>query len=296
VVSFRTMRRLVIRRLVASVFVIVLWFCAPVFVPAQAQPTDNSGNAAPNGSSASITTSTENTASGGSSSEEVYRVGGAVSSPQLIYSPDPEYSEEARKAKLDGTCVLWLIVGKDGLPRDIKVARSLGHGLDEKAVEAVRQWRFEPARKDGKPVAAQINVLVTFRLFATNSSGIEIDTNNIVREAKKGDANAELQLAQIYLNIGNEKEGYPLLLKAANQGLPTAQFEMGEYTAQHGDRPGDNIVAYMWYALAQQNGNKHDKKKMKDLSSKMKHLSAKMSLENIAEAQTKAQNWKPSAN
>jgi len=91
-------------------------------------------------------------------------VGGGVSPPKAIFSPDPEYTKEARKAKHQGLCVLSLIVGADGRPRDIRVARSLGMGLDEKAVEAVQRWRFEPAKKDGKPVAVVINIEVTFRL------------------------------------------------------------------------------------------------------------------------------------
>jgi len=94
-----------------------------------------------------------------------YRVGGGVSAPRALYSPDPEYSEEARKAKYQGTVVLWVVVGPDGKPRDIRVSRTLGLGLDEKAIEAVRQWKFEPARKDGQPVAVQINVEVNFRLY-----------------------------------------------------------------------------------------------------------------------------------
>lgn len=102
---------------------------------------------------------------GGGTGGGVFRVGGGVSAPRAIYAPDPEYSEEARKAKYQGTCVLWLIVGPDGHPRDIRVARSLGLGLDEKAVEAVKQWKFDPAMKDGKPVAVQINVEVDFRLY-----------------------------------------------------------------------------------------------------------------------------------
>jgi TonB family protein len=102
---------------------------------------------------------------GGGTGGGVFRVGGGVSAPRAVYSPDPEYSEEARKAKYQGTCVLWLIVGPDGKPRDIKIARSLGLGLDEKAIEAVKQWKFEPAMKDGKPVAVQINVEVDFRLY-----------------------------------------------------------------------------------------------------------------------------------
>jgi TonB family protein len=95
----------------------------------------------------------------------VFRVGGGVSAPRVLYSPDPDYSEQARKAKYQGTVTLWLIVGPDGRPRDVRIARSLGMGLDEKAIAAVRQWKFEPAMKDGRPVAVQINVEVNFRLY-----------------------------------------------------------------------------------------------------------------------------------
>ena len=102
---------------------------------------------------------------GGGVGGGVFRVGGGVSAPRVVYQPDPEYSEEARKAKFQGTCVLWLVVGPDGRPRDLRVARSLGLGLDEKAIEAVKTWKFEPAMKDGKPVAVQINVEVSFRLY-----------------------------------------------------------------------------------------------------------------------------------
>ncbi len=102
---------------------------------------------------------------GGGTGGGVYKVGGGVSGPKLIYQPDPEYSEEARKAKFQGTCVLWVVVGPDGKARDIRVARTLGLGLDEKAIEAVKTWRFEPAMKDNKPVAVQINVEVSFRLY-----------------------------------------------------------------------------------------------------------------------------------
>jgi periplasmic protein TonB len=102
---------------------------------------------------------------GGGIGGGVFRVGGGVSAPRIVSDPEPEYSEEARKAKYQGVCVLWLVVGPDGRPRDIKVARSLGLGLDEKAIEAVKNWKFEPAMKDGKPVAVQINVEVNFHLY-----------------------------------------------------------------------------------------------------------------------------------
>ena len=102
---------------------------------------------------------------GGGIGGGTYRVGGGVSAPRAIYDPDPDYSEEARKAKYQGTVLLWLIVGADGKPRDIRVQRSVGMGLDEKAIEAVEQWKFEPAMKDGRPVAVQVNIEVSFHLY-----------------------------------------------------------------------------------------------------------------------------------
>ncbi len=102
---------------------------------------------------------------GGGYGGGAYRVGGGVSAPRAIYSPDPEYSEEARKAKYQGTVVLWVVVGTDGRVHDVKIARSLGMGLDEKAIESVRTWRFEPSRMNGQPVPVQVNVEVNFRLY-----------------------------------------------------------------------------------------------------------------------------------
>ncbi|HET7441973.1 MAG TPA: energy transducer TonB [Terriglobales bacterium] len=95
----------------------------------------------------------------------VFKVGGAVTPPKPVYTPDPEYDDAARKRGLQGTVVVWLIVGPDGVPRDLKVAKSLDPGLDKKAIEAVRQWKFEPSLKDGQPVAVPINVEVHFRLY-----------------------------------------------------------------------------------------------------------------------------------
>lgn len=103
--------------------------------------------------------------SGGGIGGGVYKVGGGISAPKPIDTPDPEYTEEARRAKVQGTCILWLIVDAEGHPRDIRVIRGLGYGLDAKALETVKQWRFEPARKDGQPVNVQVSVEVGFRLY-----------------------------------------------------------------------------------------------------------------------------------
>ncbi len=95
----------------------------------------------------------------------VYAVGRGVRAPRAIYDPEPEYSDEARKMKHEGTVVLSIIVDAEGRARNIHVARSLGMGLDEKAIEAVKKWKFEPGKKDGQPVAVQVNVEVNFRLY-----------------------------------------------------------------------------------------------------------------------------------
>jgi TonB family protein len=88
-----------------------------------------------------------------------------IIAPRAIYDPEPEYSDEARRVKHQGVVVLALVVDPQGHARDIRVARSLGMGLDEKAIEAVRKWQFNPGTKDGVPVAVQVNVEVSFRLY-----------------------------------------------------------------------------------------------------------------------------------
>jgi protein TonB len=102
---------------------------------------------------------------GGGTGGGVFHVGGGVSPPRVIYQVDPEFSEEARKAKYQGTCTLMLIVDTAGHPSNIRVASSLGMGLDEKAIEAVKNWRFEPSMKDGHPVRVEIAVEVEFHLY-----------------------------------------------------------------------------------------------------------------------------------
>jgi protein TonB len=83
----------------------------------------------------------------------------------LLSKVEPEYSEEARKAKWQGTVVLSLIVDEKGHPQGIKVSKSLGLGLDQKAIEAVEKWRFKPGMKDGKAVAVYATIEVNFRLL-----------------------------------------------------------------------------------------------------------------------------------
>jgi len=95
----------------------------------------------------------------------VFHVGGGVSAPVLLYKVEPEYSEEARKAKYQGTVVVYGEVTADGRAVNLRIVRSLGLGLDEKALEAIRQWKFRPGYKDGKPVVVAATIEVNFRLL-----------------------------------------------------------------------------------------------------------------------------------
>ena len=89
----------------------------------------------------------------------------SIRTPALLYKREPDYSEEARRAKWQGSVVLQVDISESGEATNVQVVRTLGLGLDEKAIEAVQQWRFRPATKDGKPVAVQVQVGVEFRLM-----------------------------------------------------------------------------------------------------------------------------------
>ena len=129
---------------VASIFTVLLHYCLLISVHAQTSTADKEHDTI---------------------ADAPVRIGQGVTAPRPIFNANPEYSEEARKANFSGNCLLQLIVGADGKPHDIKVVRKIGMGLDEKAIETVRTWRFEPARKNGQPVAVRINVEVTFNTY-----------------------------------------------------------------------------------------------------------------------------------
>jgi protein TonB len=103
--------------------------------------------------------------SGGNTGGGVYRVGGGVTEPKVISSADPEFSEEARKAKFSGNVLVYFVVDENGNPTHVHVARGVGMGLDEKAVEAVRQYKFKPGMKDGKPVKVELAIEVNFQIL-----------------------------------------------------------------------------------------------------------------------------------
>ena len=112
-----------------------------------------------------------------SSGGDVFRIGGGVTQPRILQKIEPTYAEEARKAKLQGTVELKVVVGADGKTRDIQVAKSLGLGLDEKAIDAVTAWVFQPATKAGQPVNVYSSISVRFHLLdkASNPPGWHLD-------------------------------------------------------------------------------------------------------------------------
>ena len=89
------------------------------------------------------------------------------SSPTVLWKVTPEYTDAARKAKVEGKVVLMIEVGTDGRAHQIRVSKALGSGLDEQAVNAVRRWRFRPAMKDGMPVTVPATIEIPFRLVDT---------------------------------------------------------------------------------------------------------------------------------
>jgi TonB family protein len=112
------------------------------------------------------TTITVNYRFGGGLSEVVpRRIGNGVSSPTVLHTEDPSYSEAARKEKISGDVLLNLVVDEQGKPTHVHVVRGLGHGLDEKAIEAVRQYKFKPGMENGQPVAVALNIQVNFQVF-----------------------------------------------------------------------------------------------------------------------------------
>ncbi len=105
--------------------------------------------------------------------------------PHAVFAPDPEYSEEARKGHYQGKCSLRMIVGTDGRVHDVRLYRAIGHGLDEKAIAAVERWQFEPATMEGKPVAVQISVEMSFHLYSGPALAVSPNTTRMAIGTKQ---------------------------------------------------------------------------------------------------------------
>jgi len=133
--------------------------------PASASaPATNQATTQPAATPSSTGTAGASPASG-TETIAVYRVGGGVSAPSIVSARQPDYTDEASRVHKEGKVVLSLIVDTAGRARNLRVVSPLGYGLDEKAIQAVQQWRFQPGMKDGKPVNVQLNIEVEFRQY-----------------------------------------------------------------------------------------------------------------------------------
>ena len=101
---------------------------------------------------------------GGGTGGGPYRPGSGISPPRLLHEVKPDYTDEARRTGLTGEVVLEIVVRRDGSVGDVRVLQGLGQGLDRRAIDAVRQWRFSPALRLGKVVDVLVEVAVEFRL------------------------------------------------------------------------------------------------------------------------------------
>jgi TonB family protein len=96
--------------------------------------------------------------------QQVYKAGGDVTSPRVVYRTDIPYTEEARSERVDGTVILSFVVGTDGLAHDIGIRQHLDSGLERNAAESLEQWRFAPGTLNGVPVPVEATVQVNFKL------------------------------------------------------------------------------------------------------------------------------------
>jgi periplasmic protein TonB len=94
--------------------------------------------------------------------EPVFDMGPGITPPRVTHQVNPAYKPDSEGFRVTGTVIVGLVISSKGEPKDVHVVRSLGKGVDESAVEAVRQWQFEPARKGGQPVAVRITVEIRF--------------------------------------------------------------------------------------------------------------------------------------
>jgi TonB family protein len=143
--------------------------------------------------------------------------GGPVSPPSVVHKVEPEYSEEARRASLEGTVLLRIIVDEDGRPRELKVMRSLGLGLDEKAIVAVSNWQFAPGTKEGQPVPVQAQIEVNFRLLDHDS-----------KLARWHLARAEFHIPDGAMRPVVEKSAALVVDSGANNATATLSFDIDE--------------------------------------------------------------------
>jgi TonB family protein len=189
--------------------------------------------------------------------------------PRAIYSTEVEYTDEARQAKFEGSCLVSMIINPDGTPSNVVVTKKIGMGMDERIVETIGKWKFEPGRHSGKPVMSHLDLTLTFKLFGANTAKLL----DLSEKARGGDPAAEFELANAFFEgrdiPKDEVQGMALLERAARSGHPQAQFQMGERAYGDGNSPENYISAYLWYVQAQRSGAEQAEAKVTELEARM---------------------------
>ena len=149
----------------------------------------------------------------------VPRIGGDVRPPFLLYRQEPEYSEEARIARLEGTVTVSVTIGEDGRAHDLRIVKPLGLGLDENAIAAVSGWQFTPGTKAGNPVAVQSTIEVNYRLMTDPR---EWHPERVAFTAPPGASLPSLRQAQFPVPAGSQDHASARLSFIVDrQGVPT---------------------------------------------------------------------------
>lgn len=162
-------------------------------------------------------TTNPSSVAGAETSADTFRIGNGVSPPRITRKVEPIYSEEARRAKLQGTVELKFIIGADGKARDFQVLTSLGLGLDQKAIEAVKAWVFEPGARAGQAVNVYATINVTFHLVSNNSNPLGWYLSRANFHIPDGASQPVL-----------EKVRPPRVARASDPATATIQFEVNE--------------------------------------------------------------------
>lgn len=204
--------------------------------------------------------------------------------PRPIYSPEVDYTEQAREAKLEGVCVVRIFIDTDGKPKSVVVIKKLGMGLDERAVETIKKWRFEPGRQYGKPVPSYLTLNLEFKIFGQSTEKII----QLSAKAREGDPAAEFELANAFFSgrevTRDDAQGMALLERAARSGLTEAQFQMGERVYGDGNNADKYVMAYVWYSLASRSGTEQ-------AGTKVSEIEARMTPEQLGQARKQVDAW-----
>jgi len=197
----------------------------------------------------------------------VYPVGNGRTPPVLTARKEPTYSEEARLAKLQGAVRVSLMIGEDGKPRDVRVVKPLGLGLDEAAVAAVSDWQFTPGMKDGKPAVVQATIDVNFRLMMdarywyvsgarfTVPEGVE--RPRLVK-APQAETEALSEPATVRVAFDIDPQGVPVNIRIASSSDPKLNQEVTDLIGGWRFEPATNngavIEAHAEFDLVHKSG------------------------------------------